>query len=103
MSNCAAWPRSLLARIPNVRVIEIPDGEICCGSAGTYNLQQPELARELGARKAEAVRSTGADIVVAGNVGCLVQLATHLAAAGPSIPVLHTIQVLDRAYARHVD
>jgi glycolate oxidase iron-sulfur subunit len=84
-------PRALLGRIPNVRVLEVPDGEICCGSAGTFNLEQPEMARELGARKAAAIRSTGADAVAAGNVGCLIQLATHLAFEGQAIPVLHTM------------
>lgn len=91
-------PRALLARVGNLRLVEIPEGEICCGSAGTYNIEQPETARALGQRKAEAVRSTGAAAVVTGNIGCMTQLATHLAAGSPPISVLHTMELLDRAY-----
>ncbi|HTV00837.1 MAG TPA: (Fe-S)-binding protein, partial [Luteitalea sp.] len=72
--------------------------ETCCGSAGLYNVEQPAIADELGARKADAVRTTGADLVAAGNIGCLVQIQTHLARAGASVPVLHTMQVLQQAY-----
>jgi glycolate oxidase iron-sulfur subunit len=91
-------PRALLARVPNLQVVEIPDGEICCGSAGLYNLEQADIAADLGARKAQAIISTGAQAVAAGNLGCMVQIATHLAKRGVPIPVLHTIQILDRAY-----
>jgi glycolate oxidase iron-sulfur subunit len=92
-------PRALLAAVPNLRVVEIPDGEICCGSAGLYNIEHPATAGDLGARKAEAILSTGAQIVTAGNIGCLVQIATHLTRAGRALPVLHTIRLLDQAYA----
>jgi glycolate oxidase iron-sulfur subunit len=95
-----AAPRTLLRRIPNVTVVDVPDGGHCCGSAGTYNLDQPEIASELGARKAAAIRSTGADLVVSGNIGCLTQIRTHLdggSATAPSLEVLHTIELLDRA------
>ena len=80
-------------------MVEIPDGEICCGSAGLYNVEHPATASDLGARKAQAILSTGAQAVAAGNIGCLVQIATHLARAGAAVPVLHTMQLLDRAYA----
>jgi glycolate oxidase iron-sulfur subunit len=92
-------PRALLSRVPNLRVVEVPDGDTCCGSAGLYNVEHPEIAAALGASKAEAIRATGADAVAAGNIGCLVQIATHLRGAGAPLPALHTIQVLDRAYA----
>ena len=92
-------PRALLAAVPNLRVVEIPDGEICCGSAGLYNVEHPATAGDLGARKAQAILSTGAQIVTAGNIGCLVQIGTHLARAGSPLPVLHTMGLLDRAYA----
>ena len=92
-------PRALLARVANLRVIEIPDGEMCCGSAGLYNVEHPTVAHTLGAQKAQAILSTGAQAVAAGNIGCLVQIATHLGRAGASLPVFHTIQVLDRAYS----
>ena len=92
-------PRALLARVPNLQVVEVPDGDTCCGSAGLYNVEHPDIAAALGASKAEAIRATGAQAVAAGNIGCLVQIATHLSRAGASLPTLHTIQVLDRAYA----
>jgi glycolate oxidase iron-sulfur subunit len=105
-------PRALLRRIPNVTLVDIPDGAQCCGSAGTYNLDQPEIARELGARKAAAILTTGADLVVSGNIGCLTQVRTHLAARPPApdsrlphdpveprtLEVLHTIELIDRAW-----
>ena len=68
------------------------DWELCCGSAGTYNVEQPDTAAELGRRKAEHLRATGADVVAAGNIGCLTQIRLHLA----ELPVRHTIQILDR-------
>ena len=91
-------PRALLAQIPGLRVVEVPDGDTCCGSAGLYNVEHSAIADDLGARKARAIVATGADVVAAGNIGCLVQVATHLARDGVSIPTLHTMQVLDRAY-----
>jgi len=87
-------PRRLLAAVPNVTVREIPDGEICCGSAGIYNLEQPDIAETLGAAKAQAILTTGAEAVVTGNVGCLVQIAAHLERAGRPLPVMHTMQLL---------
>lgn len=91
-------PRSLLRAIPGVEVVEIPDGDTCCGSAGLYNVEHPEIAATLGARKAATIRTTGARVVAAGNIGCLVQVATHLAAADPPIAVRHTMEVLADAY-----
>jgi len=89
-----AAPRRLLAAVEHLTVREIPDGEICCGSAGLYNLEQPDIAETLGTAKASAIVATGADAVVAGNVGCLVQMATYLQRTGHRIPVLHTMQLL---------
>jgi glycolate oxidase iron-sulfur subunit len=91
-------PRELLSAIPGVRLVSIPDGEICCGSAGTYNIEQPDIAEALGRRKAEAVLSTGAEVIVTGNIGCATQLQTHLRKLGRPLPVLHTIELLDWAY-----
>ncbi|MGH2544654.1 MAG: heterodisulfide reductase-related iron-sulfur binding cluster, partial [Ardenticatenaceae bacterium] len=71
----------------------------CCGSAGTYNLEHPDIAAKLGERKARDVLATGADVVASGNIGCITQLRNHLAALGASIPVLHTVQLLDQAYS----
>jgi glycolate oxidase iron-sulfur subunit len=95
-----AAPRRLLEQIANTTVVEIADGEMCCGSAGLYNLEQPEIAFDLGARKAVAIRATGANVVAAGNIGCLNQLAAHLRRSQPPIRVQHIIEVLDAAATR---
>ncbi|MGQ4510795.1 heterodisulfide reductase-related iron-sulfur binding cluster [Streptomyces sp. DW26H14] len=94
-------PRRLLRGVPGVELRELTEAEICCGSAGTYNLLHPEPARELGERKAKAVLATGADIMVTANPGCWMQVATTLARLGERLPVAHTVQVLD-ASIRHV-
>ena len=91
-------PRQLLHSIPNLELVSISEAELCCGSAGTYNLEQPVTARLLGERKARNVLESGAQGVVTGNIGCMVQLRTSLASLGKPIPVWHTIEVLDRAY-----
>ncbi len=91
-------PRRVLGSIPNLELLELDDGGLCCGSAGTYNLEQPEIANELGQRKAGRVVATGAEMVVSGNIGCLTQLQTHLGIAGQTMPAVHTVQALDRAY-----
>jgi glycolate oxidase iron-sulfur subunit len=91
-------PRRLLGKIPNLDVLNIPEGDLCCGSAGTYNVEQPDTARRLGERKARNILSSHAQAVATGNIGCMVQLRTHLAAAGDALPVWHTMEVLDRAY-----
>lgn len=93
-------PRRILAAIPGVTLTPIAEGEICCGSAGTYNIEQPEIAQSLGQRKASAVAATGADLLVTGNIGCMTQISNHLGRLGKPIPVLHTIQLLDRAYTQ---
>lgn len=91
-------PRRLLKAIPNLTLAEIPEGELCCGSAGTYNIEQPEIANTLGERKARNVLKTDAQMVCTGNIGCLIQLRTHLAKAGTPLPVVHTMALLDAAY-----
>ncbi len=88
-------PRRLLRGIPGLRIAEIAEGEICCGSAGVYNLLQPEPARELGDRKAANVVATGADVLVTANPGCLLQVAAGLHRSGRSMPMAHTVEVLD--------
>ena len=91
-------PRNLLELIPNLTLLELNDGALCCGSAGTYNIEEPEIAGELGRRKVEAILNTGAEAVAAGNIGCLTQIQTHLALNGQSLPLYHTISLLDLAY-----
>jgi len=95
-----AQPRQLLSLTGNLELVEIPGGEMCCGSAGTYNIEQPETAATLGQQKAESIRSTGAQAVATGNIGCMTQIEAHLARQGHRLPVLHTMQILDRAYRR---
>jgi glycolate oxidase iron-sulfur subunit len=88
-------PRDLLAGIPELQLKEIPEGSLCCGSAGVYNLLNPEPARELGDRKARNVVSTGAQLLVTANPGCLLQVTDALRRAGTSIATAHTVEVLD--------
>ena len=84
-------PKSLLAAA-GFRVVDVPEGHLCCGSAGTYNLLQPDLAGRLRARKLANIAATGADIVAAGNIGCITQLA-----GGAAPPIVHPIELLDWA------
>jgi glycolate oxidase iron-sulfur subunit len=74
-------------------VREPAEGHLCCGSAGTYNMLQPEIARRLRDRKVANIEATGADIVAAGNIGCLTQIGS-----GTAKPVVHTVELLDWAY-----
>ncbi len=94
-------PRRILGQIPGLELCEIPDGEICCGSAGTYNIEQPEIAGKLGNAKAQNIASLHVEAVVMGNIGCMVQIETHLnrlVGSNQSVRVLHTVELLDRAY-----
>jgi glycolate oxidase iron-sulfur subunit len=84
-------PRELL-RAAGFDVVDVPEGHFCCGSAGTYNLLQPDMARALGRRKADHIVSTAPDIVATGNIGCIMQLQRYLA-----VPVVHTVELLDWA------
>jgi glycolate oxidase iron-sulfur subunit len=88
-------PRALLRAIPELELLEIPESAVCCGSAGIYNLVQPEAAAELGDRKAGNIAAVEPDVVVSGNPGCLLQLQSALARAGKDLPVRHTIELLD--------
>jgi glycolate oxidase iron-sulfur subunit len=88
-------PRALLAAIPGLKLEELPEGAICCGSAGIYNLVEPETANELGDRKAQHITAAQPDAVATGNPGCLLQLRAALGRQGRNTPVLHTIQIVD--------
>jgi glycolate oxidase iron-sulfur subunit len=88
-------PRELLRAIPGLNLVEVADAGTCCGSAGVYNLLQPEAASELGARKAESVLATGAPLLISANPGCSLQIASALAERGQDIAVAHTAEVLD--------
>jgi glycolate oxidase iron-sulfur subunit len=87
-------PRALLARVPGIQLVPHRDPETCCGSAGIYNLVQPELAHAIGSRKAAALQASGAEFVVTGNPGCTMQIRAHLRARGARIEVLHPVEVL---------
>jgi glycolate oxidase iron-sulfur subunit len=91
-------PRQLLRAIPGVELLELANSHLCCGSAGSYNMEQPEIAASLGEQKARAVIATGATVVASGNIGCLTQLRVHLAKLGSPIQIRHTMQVLRDAY-----
>jgi Fe-S oxidoreductase len=88
-------PRELLQSIPDLRLVELADAGTCCGSAGVYNLLQPEAAGELGARKAQAVLDAGAPLLISANPGCSLQIAAALADRGKHIAVAHVAEILD--------
>ncbi len=88
-------PRALLQGIPGVELAEIAEPAVCCGSAGIYNLVQPDAANALGDRKAQLIMPINADVVATGNPGCLLQLRSALARSGRKTPVVHTIQLVD--------
>ena len=94
-----AAPRRLLAAIPGVRLHEMAESSLCCGSAGIYNVTQPEMAARLGARKAARIAEVAPDVVVTANPGCALQLANSLAADGQTVAIKHVIELLDASYA----
>ncbi|HET9900697.1 MAG TPA: (Fe-S)-binding protein, partial [Actinomycetes bacterium] len=87
-----AQPRAVLRAIPGLQVVDIPEAEICCGSAGIYNLVMPQAGEELGRRKVANVRSTAPDALVTGNPGCLLQIRRYL---GEDLPMFHPIELVD--------
>lgn len=91
-----AEPRTVLATIPGLTVVQPAEWEICCGSAGLYNMLEPEPAAELGQRKVANLKATGARAVVAGNPGCALQITAH---SNGEIPVYHPIEILDASIA----
>ena len=92
-------PRALLAQIPGLEVVELREADWCCGSAGTYNLTQPEMATRLQARKVANILATGARTVVTANPGCIIQIAQGLEGRGAGVEVTHIVDVLDEAYS----
>lgn len=93
----SAQPRQLLRQIPNVRLREPIDAALCCGSAGVYNMLQPEIAEELGQQKVTNLLNTGADLIASANPGCSIQILKHLEKQGHKVSLMHPIQLLDRA------
>jgi glycolate oxidase iron-sulfur subunit len=90
-----AQPRALLSGIPGLELVEIPAGDQCCGSAGIYNLVQPESSEEIGTRKVDNVLSVKADLLASANPGCTLQIQKILRQRGLTLPAAHPIQILD--------
>ncbi|WP_226370190.1 (Fe-S)-binding protein [Pseudonocardia oceani] len=88
-----AQPRAVIRTIPEVELVDLPEAELCCGSAGIYNMVMPDAAAELGERKAANVRSVSPDVIVTANPGCLLQIGKYMADDG--VPILHPVQLLD--------
>ena len=93
-------PRELLLGIPGLELVEPPEWEICCGSAGIYNIVNPGPAAELGTRKARNLLATGVGTVAAGNPGCALQIAAHAERLGGELRVVHPIELLDESIAK---
>jgi glycolate oxidase iron-sulfur subunit len=92
-------PRQLLELIPELELVPLPESELCCGAAGSYNLTQPDMAARLGDRKAENFRATGARALFTGNVGCLMQITRHLKKLDPPIWCAHPVDALWASYS----
>lgn len=88
-------PRAVLGQIPGLTIREIAEGDLCCGSAGIYNIVNPGPAGELGDRKADAVVATGAELLIAGNPGCIMQIQNALQKRGANLRAAHTIELVD--------
>jgi len=92
-------PRELLEAIPGIELVDLKEGDVCCGSAGIYNLTQPKMARELLERKWKNIETTGADIVALGNPGCHAWIGQAARERGGRVKVLHTIEILEAAFS----
>ena len=88
----------MLSQIPGLKLVELPESELCCGAAGTYNLTEPEMADRLGRRKLANIRKTGARVVITSNVGCLMQILRESRMQGDAIQVVHPMDLLDLSY-----
>ncbi|MCA9187836.1 MAG: heterodisulfide reductase-related iron-sulfur binding cluster [Pirellulaceae bacterium] len=91
-------PRRLLSRIPELTIIDLPESELCCGAAGTYNLTEPEMSARLSRRKLDNILATGARAVIAANAGCILQIAREARMRRHTLPVVHPIELLDLSY-----
>lgn len=92
-------PRALLEMIPGLELVPLPESELCCGAAGSYNLTQPEMAERLGERKAANILATGARAVFTGNVGCLMQITRHVKRMNPNVWFAHPVDALWASYS----
>jgi glycolate oxidase iron-sulfur subunit len=89
-----------LRAIPGLELREMQESALCCGSAGVYNITQPEMAARLGARKIQHALATGAEVIATGNPGCAVQMAGELYRRGKPVQVRYIVELLDEAYRR---
>ena len=87
-------PRDLLKLVPGMDYRELDEADACCGSAGTYNIEKPEMSDRILQRKLDTIRATGADVLVTGNPGCLLQLKKGLAEQMPQVRIMHITEVL---------
>lgn len=92
-----AAPRKLLMRVPGLQMVPLPESDLCCGAAGTYNLTQPEMSTQLAQRKLNNIDSTGASLCITGNVGCAMQIQSQADARGEKLKVVHPVEVLHEA------
>jgi glycolate oxidase iron-sulfur subunit len=88
-------PRDLLQQIPGIELLTVAEAELCCGSAGIYNLVQPTPARQLGERKVKNIAAVSPDIVATANPGCTLQIASIAAESGTPLKVMHPIELID--------
>jgi glycolate oxidase iron-sulfur subunit len=93
-------PRRLLAQVPGLELRDLPESEVCCGAAGTYNLTEPEMSARLSRRKLENIRHTGARMAITSNAGCALQIAREAREQGMQLPVVHPMEVLDWSYRK---
>jgi glycolate oxidase iron-sulfur subunit len=92
-------PRSLLSRLPQLQLVELTYPDQCCGSAGVYNLEHPELSERILQAKVDDIRASGAELIISANPGCILQIQKGLRERGVDIPVQHIAMVLDEAFA----
>jgi len=97
--NIRKAPRLMLKMIPGLELIDLPEADWCCGSAGIYNIMQPQLSSEILSRKIENIISTNAEVVAMGNAGCIFQIQQGLKKRGVHINVCHTVELLDQSYS----
>jgi glycolate oxidase iron-sulfur subunit len=90
-------PRALLAAIPGLKLVPLPESDMCCGAAGTYNLEHPEMATDLAERKLRNIQSTKAATCVTGNAGCALHIASEAEARGQELRIVHPVELLHRA------
>ncbi|HEX8521778.1 MAG TPA: (Fe-S)-binding protein [Tepidisphaeraceae bacterium] len=92
-----AEPRALLASVPGLKMVPLPESDMCCGAAGTYNLTQPEMSMKLAERKLDAIGTTGASVCATGNVGCAMQIQSEADARGKKLKVVHPVEIWHQA------